>query len=498
MMEQASLEADAVAKKIGFSNPLADTFYGADPYAITYNGRVYLYMTNDSQQFDATEKNTGGLPKADNSYDKIATIKVISSTDMVNWTDHGEIPVAGKNSVDNPLGIAKWANNAWAPAVAYKRIEGKDRFFLYFADNGNGIGVLEADSPTGPFREPASGSQLVPRGSQGAENVIWLFDPAVLVDDDGSGYLYYGGGIPDDHSQTCRNHPGTARVMKLKDNMVETDGDALVIDAPGLFEDSGIHKYNGRYYYTYCSNFNNNLPETGNGNICAMVSDNPMGPFTFMQQVFANPVTFFGVGGNNHHCIFPFHDKWYITYHAQTLGKALGSANGYRSTHIDELTYAEDGTIHTVTGTMEGVKQLKTLNPFLRIEAETIAWQSGIHICCTEGRRWTAMRSNSWIAIANADFGRNGSARFTACAAAKTGGILEIRLNTVSNPPAAVLTVSPTGGSDIFRKQTWDVDGITGVHNVFFVFKGDATGDPLKLDYYQFDENSRNGRPFRE
>ena len=99
----------------------------------------------------------------------------------------------------------------------------------------------------------------------------WLFDPAVLVDDDGTGYLYYGGGIPggDNASQYQKNYPGTARVVRLADNMVQLAGNAVTINAPGLFEDSGIHKKNGKYYYTYCSNFSNNLSTTGNGNICA-------------------------------------------------------------------------------------------------------------------------------------------------------------------------------------------------------------------------------------
>lgn len=90
-------------------NPLMDHKFGADPYAMTYNGRVYIYMTNDSQQFDQTTKNWQGHPNAENNYSKISTITVISSDDMVNWVDHGEIDVAG---------ITSWAKNSWAPAAA--------------------------------------------------------------------------------------------------------------------------------------------------------------------------------------------------------------------------------------------------------------------------------------------------------------------------------------------------------------------------------------------
>ena len=109
-------------------------------------------------------------------------------------------------------------NNSWAPAAAHKTINGKEKFFLYFADNGSGIGVLTADSPIGPFTDPL-GTQLVSRSTPGASDVTWLFDPAVLVDDDGSGYLYFGGGIPAGKDAD----PGTARVAKLGADMISLD-----------------------------------------------------------------------------------------------------------------------------------------------------------------------------------------------------------------------------------------------------------------------------------
>lgn len=74
------------------------------------------------------------------------------------------------------------------------------------------------------------------------------------MDDDGSAYIYFGGGIP---SEDKAANPGTARVAKLSDNMISLDGDPVIIENVSyLFEDSGINKINGIYYYSYCSNFN--------------------------------------------------------------------------------------------------------------------------------------------------------------------------------------------------------------------------------------------------
>lgn len=95
----------AVGKVPPSGNPLVAHRYGADPYALVFGDRVYLYMTNDVLEYD------GNGTVKENSYSSIRTITVISSADLVNWTDHGEIAVAG------PEGAAKWATQSWAPAA---------------------------------------------------------------------------------------------------------------------------------------------------------------------------------------------------------------------------------------------------------------------------------------------------------------------------------------------------------------------------------------------
>ncbi|MDE7297519.1 MAG: family 43 glycosylhydrolase, partial [Lachnospiraceae bacterium] len=137
--------------------------FGADPYALVYDGRVYLYMTGDIYEYEAD-----GSIKS-NSYGKIQSICVISSSDLVNWTDHGTIYVAGRD------GSATWANNSWAPAAACKEIDGKMKFFLYFANSGGGIGVLSADSPIGPFTDPIKRA-LVTHATPNCSDVTWMFD----------------------------------------------------------------------------------------------------------------------------------------------------------------------------------------------------------------------------------------------------------------------------------------------------------------------------------
>jgi arabinoxylan arabinofuranohydrolase len=479
---------DAICKIPGYSNPLISHKYGADPYAITYNGRVYIYMTNDIYAYD----NDGKITQ--NNYGMINKIGVISSNDMVNWTDHGEIPVAG------PEGIAKWAKNSWAPAVAHKTIDGKEKFFLYFANNGSGIGVLTADTPIGPWVDPL-GKAMITGSTPGMEGVVWLFDPAVLVDDDGTGYMYCGGGIPGGKNPTQEQiaSPRTGRMVKLSDDMINTVDSAIMLDAPYLFEDSGIHKYNGKYYYSYCSNFAGIHPEgtPPKGEIAYMISDNPMGPFTYKGCILKNPGELFGVGGNNHHAVFEFNNQWYITYHAQTLDKAIaGEIRGYRSTHINKLEYDGNGLIKEVKGDMEGVSSIANLNPYERNEAETFAWNAGIStdICVASGIQVesfnlnvTCIDNGDWIAVANADFGEIGATSFEANIASTVGGKINIHLDRADGELIGTLNVSSTGGEQNWNIVKTNVKRVKGIHNIYFMFAGqEFTNNLFNIDYWQF------------
>lgn len=473
------LDTGAIAKKLGFSNPLVTQEYGADPYAIVYNDRVYVYMTADAPQYD---KN-GNLQE--NGYGYINTLRVISSSDMVNWTDHGEIKVAGKD------GAAKWAVNSWAPAIAHKKIDGKDKFFVYFANNGSGIGVIEGDSPIGPWRDPV-GKALLNGSTPGCQGVVWCFDPAVLVDDDGTGYVYFGGGVPNGK----QNNPKTARVVKLKDNMIEIDGPAKEIDAPCMFEDSGIFKYKDKYYYSYCSNFTGPHSEgyPGFGNIAYMTSDSPMGPFKYAGEIFDNPSVWFNTAGNNHHATFVFRGKSYFIYHAQTVAKEKNEQKGYRSTHIDPIEMTPKGNIRPVKGTYEGIKQLESLNPYETIEAETIAWNKGIKVTNIDDfhMQLSSIDDGDWTSVAGADFGEKGADKITARVKSEKGGEIEVRLDS---PEGSLIgTVKVPAGTTEYTDIDANVTPVAGERNVFFVYRGEGS-DIMTVDNYRFTESGSSETP---
>lgn len=464
-------------KPVGENNPIASQRFMADPFAIEYEGTVYVYGTNDSEAMIIGKD--GKVPK--NNYSHIKSLNCYSSKDMVNWTDEGIIRVAGEN------GPAKWAENSWAPAVTYKKINGKHKFFIYFADNGSGIGVLEGDSPTGPWCDPI-GKQLISRETPncGGHEVPWLFDPAVFVDEDGQGYLYFGGiGEAED-----RDHPRCARVVRLGDDMISLKGEPLEIDAPAMFEDSGINKINGKYYYSYCTNWDGEeqrpyTSKLGIANIAYMVSSDPMGPWSEAKVVLNNPTYFFSdlpgnEFNNNHHCMLQRGDALYMFYHSQKPGADMGMTQGYRTSGVDMVTVDADGNL-TSEMTKTGVEPTADFNPYATVKAVTFAWSAGTSTIAApdrdsshSNRVLSSIDIGDYVGLENVAFGTEGAQSLTMRTAnAGEEGTVEIYIDDMAaENKVGELTVFPTGSDTAFADMSVDFAApLTGTHRLFFVFK---------------------------
>ncbi len=443
-------------KKAGENNPLYTQRFGADPGVMEYGGRLYVYMTDDIIEYDAA-----GNAK-ENTYSKIRSINCISSDDLVNWTDHGRIPVAG------PSGIAKWAVNSWAPCAAHKTIDGREKFFLYFCNGGNGIGVLAADSPTGPWRDEL-GHLLVTRSVPNCSDVTWLFDPAVMVDEDGTGFLAFGGGVPEGQQKA----PGTGRIVRLGADMMSLDCDPVRLDVPYLFEDSGINRIGDRYYYTYCSNWQtggNTLGMT-DGAIQYMIADDPLGPYTYMGELFPNEGRFFGLYGNNHHSVACLNGEWYLFYHSRPVEKAMGISGNYRSPQADRTFFGEDGLPLQVRGTMKGPDQLKPLDPFRKVPAATMVREAGITVNSSEGRSWICGGAGSWIQVSGVDFG-TGTSALKVTAMPPSDCTLYVVLDDPEGPAAASIRIGiPEGADPAVLSTAFRAEGI---HDLWFISDGDV------------------------
>lgn len=459
----STIKPSSSYKENGNTNPLFTQRFGADPGVMEYNGRTYVYTTNDVLEYDSNGNVT------ENTYALVNKINCISSDDMVNWTDHGAIEVAGSN------GVAKWANCSWAPCAAHKKINGKEKFFLYFCNGGNGVSVLEADSPTGPWSDPL-GKGLITRATPNCANVTWLFDPAVFVDDDGTGYLYFGGGVPEGKEAD----PGTARVVQLGDDMISIVGTPKTLNPPYLFEDSGINKIGNKYYYTYCSNWNTSGNKYGlsSAGIQYMIADNPMGPFVYGGELFKNQGNFFGsnMTGNNHHSIGKLNGELYLFYHSRPVEKAMGIDGNYRSPQVDKINM--DGVnFQPVIGTMDGVKQLKEFDPYSKVQAETMSDQAGINVKNIGETVVTDIDKGDWIKVSGVNFFK-GVSELTVKVSSKSGAAIKVCTNSTSGSAVSYVDI-PAGG--VFEEITVPANNISGTQDLYFLFSDEA-----EFDYWYF------------
>ena len=474
-------------KADGENNPCTTQRFGADPGWMVYKDRLYLYTTADEFEY----RNDGKMQE--NTYAS-GYINVISTADMVNWTDHGQIPVAKTRTTSNY--IAKWANNAWAPDAAWKTINGKDQFFLYFANNGSGIGVITADDPTFSknVKDPL-GHELISRQTPNS-NVTWLFDPGVYYDPStDTGIIAYGGGVP--KGKEAKTEQG--RIAKLGSDMISIVGTPIDPGTPYLFEDSSMIKIGDTWYYSFCHNWNVPGGANVNGNsfsnadIGYMTSKDPTDPrgYSYQGVVFGNTgAQRIDNGGNNHHSVISFKDKLYVAYHSrqQAIRMVKGdnlqiynsngqlSADGnYRSTQVNEATMS--GGKITCKGDMKGCSQIEKLDPFAKQQAETMQNQSKDIKISGLGDTKVVVKKGSWLKTAGVDFG-SGASTLTVKASSKNGAVIKVA--TGKDASAMTYVEIPSGGQST-EITVPVVNSPTGSKDLYFIFNNDA-----EMDTWQF------------
>gem|GEM_PF-668122 len=424
-------------------NPIITHKYSADPNAFVWNDRLYVMCSHDTDNQEGFDM-----------HDYI----LLSTDDLVNWTDHGDVFKGGKD--------VSWCWNLYAPGLAMKN----GKFYLYFPNAGGPIGVAVADRPEGPYVDPL-GKPLIAWDMPGCDSA-WVFDPAAFVDDDGEAYLYFGG-----------NGESMARGIRLNSDMISAQFPAVTLKAskdgneatgmPSFFEASYMHKHNGKYYFSYSANF----PDRG-ASIDYAIGDSPLGPFEWKGAMLPN----FNDNwwNNNHASVVEFRGKSYILYHSRLLTGRIGHGLvNERSVSIDELRYNDDGTIVPVVPTHEGPKQLKPLDPFRRNLAATICEDSGVEVTMAGNETSkqsvvTVLGDGSWLRYA----GFHADAvpeRVTVRCRAYDSATLEIRKFAVDGELIASVAISDTDRS--FRRFTAPVRAFGAVDcDLYFVFKGAARG----------------------
>ena len=438
--------------------PLFQTKYTADPSPLVVGDTLFLYTSHDASPEDipdVNEKSSAGFFM----YDWL----LWSTTDMVNWTEHGAVA----SLKDFPWRGRE--NGAWA----IQTVERNGKYYLYAPLHGHGIGVLEADSPYGPFKDPL-GKPLVWDQSN------WYdIDPSVYTDDDGQAYMYWG-------------NPHTFWAKLGEDMTSLTSGVTKLPHIPNYQEGPWFYKRNGKYYLGFASTC---CPEA----LGYAMSDSPTGPWEWKGYIMKPTQRDRG----NHPGICDFKGHSYVfgqNYDLMHLETFVHHER--RSVSAQEITYNADGTIQEIPYWLDQqpMKQLHWLNPYQRVEAETMAWGFGLKSAkmgientgvvadmpTSTGKKNMYIfdiNDGEYIKLRGVDFGK-GAKQFNITAAATGGCTICLRLDSADGPVVGTVTIGKTGGVEKYRSFGGKVKNAAGVHDLYICFDK-ASGD-VRLDWWQF------------
>ncbi len=440
--------------------PLFQTKYTADPSPLLVGDTLFLYTSHDASPEDIpdpNEKSSAGFFM----YDWL----LWSTTDMVNWTEHGAVA---------SLKDFAWRsreNGGWA----IQCVERNGKYYLYAPLHGHGIGVLVSDSPYGPFKDPL-GKPLVWQKEHWDD-----IDPTVFTDDDGQAYMYWG-------------NPNTYYV-KLNDDMISLKGDIVKLDyhIDHYQEGPWFYKRNGKYYLSYATTC---CPEA----LGYAMSDQPTGPWVSKGYIMKPTQRDRG----NHPGIVDYKGHSYIfgqNYDLMHLDTFVHHER--RSVSATEITYLPDGTIAEVPYWLDQdpIGQLEALNPYQRVEAETMSWGKGLKSAkmgipntgvvadmpYSTGRRnmyVTDINDGEYIRLRGVDFGSKGARQYQLSAATDGQCVVTLRLDAVDGPVVGSLTITSTGSAEKYRTFSAKVKNATGKHDLYICF--DHSKGDVRLDYWRF------------
>ena len=438
--------------------PLFQTKYTADPSPLVVGDTLFLYTSHDASPEDITdprEKNSAGFFM----YDWL----LWSTTDMVNWTEHGAVA---------SLKDIPWRsrdNGAWA----IQTVERNGKYYLYAPLHGHGIGVLVSDSPYGPFKDPLG------------EPLVWQkehwndIDPSVYTDADGQAYLYWG-------------NPHCYYAL-LNDDMISLKSGITQLPHIDHYQEGPwFYKRNNKYYLGFASTC---CPE----GLGYAMSDSPTGPWTstgyIMRPTHRDRGNHPGIADYKGHTYIFGQD--YDLMHIDTF-----THHERRSVSAAEMKYNADGTIEEVPYWLDlkPLEQLHWLNPYKRVEAETMNWGYGLKTAkmgiqntgvvndmpSSTGRRNMYVydiNDGEYIRLRGVDFGR-GAKHFSAIAASMGSCTVTLHLDRHDGPVIGTVAISGTGSLETYNTFSDKVIGAKGIHDLYICFS-ETNGD-TRLDCWQF------------
>lgn len=430
-------------------NPIISGQYTADPTARVFNRKIYVYPSHD-------------IPSPVESLKEwfcMADYHVFSSSDLIDWTDHGVIL-----DQTNVPWVDGGSYTMWAPDCVEK--DGMYYFYFPAQPKGDGrrgfnVGVAVAPTPVGPFSPE----------THYIDGIMGI-DPCVLVDDDGSSYIYWSGmGI---------------RGARLADNMVELASSPVLMEGlpDGFKEGPFVFKREGRYYLTFpWVRGGEGATET----LAYCMSDSPLGPWEYKGLIMEEwPDGCW----TNHHSLVEYDGQWYIFYHHNDYSPDFDKN---RSARADRVSFGPDGSIVKVVPTLRGIGVADARRP-IQIDRYSDISPAGASVGYLnpdrkfDGWKTRLDHKGAWVRYDEVDFSEQAPSVLKVRARSAKGATIAVTFADMGNTDAGVVEIGPSTEWTIFETPI-KYASLKGVHDLKVAL---VKGDEVEIDYLGYDLIQKN------
>jgi beta-xylosidase len=431
-------------------NPILPGKGVADPHVLIDGERAYLYAGHD---FSPTNK--GFVMKE---------WWVWASDDLVNWKQEGTLK-------PEDTFLKRPSNECWAGFGTRKN----EKYYWYFSAGPTEIGVVTADAPAGPWKDPL-GKPLVPKDLTKTE----ARDPDILIDDDGKAYMVFG---TFDHFIVRLNEDmislaETPRLLVL-DQKFGPYGAGKTDDKPAL------HKRNNIYYLSWSSFY--------------AMSTNVYGPYTYKGSVIApervasefqidTAVRKYDLWHDRHGNFFTWHNQWFYIVNDKSLP---GRHTAFRETCISYVHYRDNGEIDPVRLDRTGVGQYDATQP--RIEAEDFFKAEHVKVreSSSGGFEVHGLAMASRLVYPNVkNLPEHATLTCRAASGHAAGGTIEVRENAADGRLLGTCSIPNTGGWNSYKSLSFTLKNEAGTKSLCLIFKG-AAGELMRLDWLRFSQKAQ-------
>lgn len=131
---------------------------------------------------------------------------------------------------------------------------------------------------------------------------------------------------------------------------------------------------------------------------------------------------------------------------------------------------------------------------YATIQAESFNAQAGVQLEATTdtggGQNISHLANGDWARYDNVNFGSTPPRDFVARVASGAGsgisGLVEVRVDSVTNAPIGSFAIANTGGWQSWRSVPGNVSAVTGTHTVFLRFTSGQPADFVNVNWFLF------------